>query len=109
MCWSMGATVAMVAVGSAATVATIHRKEPPAVPATIAYFTLMEVLHGYTAGGAWAAKLEDLTGTLRIGLAGDLVLLDGDIEATPFAHIGEMGIALTVAGGRITHQGAGIA
>jgi predicted amidohydrolase YtcJ len=67
-------------------------------------FTLMEVLHGYTAGGAWAAKLDDVTGTLRIGLAGDLVLLGRDIEQTPFAHIGEMGIALTVAGGRITHE-----
>ena len=72
-------------------------------------FTLMEVLHGYTAGGAWAAKLDDVTGTLRIGMAGDLVLLDGDIEATPFAQIGAMGIALTVAAGRVTHQGAGFA
>lgn len=44
MCWSMGATVAMVAIGSAATAVTIHRKEPAVVPATIAYFTLMEAL-----------------------------------------------------------------
>ncbi|NBZ89519.1 amidohydrolase [Stagnihabitans tardus] len=72
-------------------------------------FTLMEVLHGYTAGGAWAAKLDDVTGMLRIGMAGDLVLLDGDIEATPFAQIGQMGIALTVSAGRVTHQGAGFA
>ncbi len=72
-------------------------------------FTLMEVLHGYTAGGAWAAKLDDVTGTLRIGMAGDLVLLDGDIETTPFAQIGAMGVALTVSAGRITYQGGGIA
>ena len=72
-------------------------------------FTLMEVLHGYTAGGAWAAKLDHVTGTLRIGMAGDLVLLDGDIEATSFAHIGALGIALTVSAGRVTHQGAGFA
>jgi predicted amidohydrolase YtcJ len=70
-------------------------------------FTLMEVLHGYTAGGAWAAKLDDVTGTIRLGLAGDLVLLDGDIEAVSFAQIGQMGIALTVSAGRVTHQGAG--
>jgi hypothetical protein len=44
MCWSMGTTVAMVALGSAATVVTIHRRQPPAVPATIAWFTLMEAL-----------------------------------------------------------------
>jgi hypothetical protein len=40
----MEATVAMVAIGSAGTVATLRRGDPPAVPATIAYFTLMEAL-----------------------------------------------------------------
>lgn len=68
-----------------------------------------EVLRAYTAGGAWAAKLEDVTGTIRIGMAGDLVLIDGDIEAIPAYQIGVTGIALTVAGGKITHQGTGIA
>ncbi len=67
---------------------------------------LMESLRAYTAGGAWAAHLEGLTGTLRPGLAADLVLIDGDIEAIPFDRIGATGIALTVSGGRITHQGA---
>ncbi|MEZ5796954.1 MAG: amidohydrolase [Paracoccaceae bacterium] len=63
-----------------------------------------EVLRAYTAGGAWAAHLEDLTGTLRPGLAADLVLIDGDIESIPAGGIGATGIALTVCGGRITHQ-----
>lgn len=44
MCWSMGATVAMVGLGVAATAVTIRRREPAAVPAAIAYFTLMEAL-----------------------------------------------------------------
>jgi hypothetical protein len=44
MCWSMGATVAMVGIGTAATAITIHRREPAAIPATIAWFTLMEGL-----------------------------------------------------------------
>lgn len=44
MCWSMGATVAMVAAGSAATAVTLRRGAPPAVPATLAWFTLMEAL-----------------------------------------------------------------
>ena len=69
--------------------------------------SLMEVLHGYTAGGAWAAKLDDVTGTIRIGLAGDLVLIDGDIEAIAAQDIGATGIALTVSAGRITHAGSG--
>jgi hypothetical protein len=70
---------------------------------------LMEVLHAYTAGGAWAAHLEDVTGTLRPGLAADLVLIDGDIEAIPHDRLGRTGIAMTMAGGRITHQNHGFA
>jgi hypothetical protein len=68
----------------------------------------MEVLHAYTAGGAWAAHRDHVTGRIIAGLAADLVLLDGDIESTPPEAVGGMGIALTVAGGRVTHEaGAG--
>jgi predicted amidohydrolase YtcJ len=70
---------------------------------------LMETLHAYTAGGARAAHLEHLTGRLRPGLAADLVLIDGDIESIPPLGLGRTGIALTVAGGRITHQTRGFA
>jgi predicted amidohydrolase YtcJ len=65
---------------------------------------LMECLRAYTAGGAWAAHAEGLTGTLREGMAADLVLIDGDIEAIPAERIGTTGIALTIAGGRVTHD-----
>lgn len=67
--------------------------------------SLMDTLYAYTAGGAWAAHLEDVTGTLRPGMAGDLVMIDGDIEAIPADQIGATGIALTVSAGRITYQG----
>jgi predicted amidohydrolase YtcJ len=70
---------------------------------------LMEVLHAYTAGGAWAAHMDGVTGRLIPGLAADLVLIDGDIESIPAGRIGATGIVLTVAGGRITHQAAGFA
>lgn len=66
--------------------------------------TRAESLHAYTAGGAWAAHLEDVTGTLRPGLAGDLVVIQGDVEAIPAGELGRAGIALTVAGGQITHD-----
>lgn len=71
--------------------------------------SLMESLHAYTAGGSWAAHMEHLTGTVKVGLAGDLVLLDGDIEAVEPNALGQMGIALTICGGTITHQGVGFA
>ncbi|MDU8911638.1 DUF5765 domain-containing protein [Aestuariicoccus sp. MJ-SS9] len=44
MCWSVEATVAMTAVGGAATVASRMRGHPPAIWLTLGYFTLMEVL-----------------------------------------------------------------
>lgn len=64
---------------------------------------LIQVLHAYTAGGAWAAHREQVTGTLRPGLAADLVLLGGDIEATEPAAIPDLGISLTICAGRIIH------
>jgi predicted amidohydrolase YtcJ len=70
---------------------------------------LEATLRAYTAGGAWAAHLDGLTGTLRPGLAGDLVLIDGDIEAIPPGQLGLTGIALTVSGGRVTHDPTGLA
>ena len=70
---------------------------------------LMASLYAYTAGGAFAAHCDHFTGRILPGLAGDLVLLDGDIEAVAPGDIGQMGIALTICGGRITHQGVGFA
>ncbi|WP_309667216.1 amidohydrolase [Tabrizicola sp.] len=68
---------------------------------------LMAALRAYTAGGAWAAHLEGLTGMLRVGLAADLVLIDGDIEALPATRIGQTAVALTVCGGKTTHAAGG--
>ena len=69
--------------------------------------SLSKALYAYTAGGAFAAHMEGLTGVLRVGMAADLVLIDGDIEAIAAEQLGQTGIALTVAGGRITHQAHG--
>ncbi|MTH64837.1 amidohydrolase [Paracoccus shanxieyensis] len=66
--------------------------------------TLMQVLRAYTAGGAWAAHRDHVTGCLRPGLAADLVLLGGDIEAVAPAAIPDLGVALTICGGRIIHD-----
>lgn len=71
--------------------------------------SLMEALRAYTAGGAWAAHREHVTGTLRPGLAADLALLGGDIEATDPSAIPGLGVALTICGGRVIHDAAGSA
>lgn len=41
-------------------------------------------------------------------MAADLVLIDGDIEAIPADRLGQTGIALTIAGGGVTHDPAGM-
>ena len=69
--------------------------------------SLIDSLQAYTSGGAWAAHGEHVTGRLMPGLAGDLVMIDGDVEGVPSDMLGQTGIALTVCGGRITHEMAG--
>ena len=71
--------------------------------------SLMDTLHAYTAGGAWAGHLDDVTGVLRLGMAADLVMIDGDIETLAPDSIGSTGIALTVAGGKVTYRGGAMA
>jgi predicted amidohydrolase YtcJ len=66
--------------------------------------SLMETLYAYTAGGAWAAHWDRLTGTLRPGMAADVVVLSGDIENTVPEAIDAMEVALTIAGGRVTYR-----
>lgn len=66
---------------------------------------LADILRAYTAGGAWAAHREHLTGALKPGLAADIVVLSGDMEATPPEDVAEMTVALTVCGGRVTYRG----
>lgn len=69
--------------------------------------TLHEALDAYTAGGAWAAHLDRVTGRLVPGLAADLVLIDADLEALAPEEIGATPVALTIAAGRTTHRGEG--
>lgn len=66
----------------------------------------METLFAYTAAGAWTAHQDHITGTLRAGLAADVVIIDGDIETIPAQDLGKTAIHTTIAGGRITYQGA---
>jgi predicted amidohydrolase YtcJ len=66
--------------------------------------SLMESLHAYTAGGAYAAHWDGITGMLKPGMAADLVMLSGDIEAIHPDSLGITPVALTICAGRITHQ-----
>ncbi len=47
MCWSEGASVAMVGLGAAAAVVTARRGDPVAFPVTLAFFAAMEALQAF--------------------------------------------------------------
>ncbi len=66
---------------------------------------LADILRAYTAGGAWAAHRENLAGTLKPGMAADIVVLSGDIETAKPEDVEGMGVALTVCGGQVTWKG----
>ncbi|RSM65516.1 amidohydrolase [Actinoplanes sp. ATCC 53533] len=58
----------------------------------------------YTAGSAWANRVEHLSGSLRTGLRGDLVVLDRDPFDGPSDHIARARVARTYVDGHLVHR-----
>lgn len=65
---------------------------------------LHQVLAAFTCNGAYAGFLEQDTGRLIPGMLADLVLLSGDIEATPVDDIAALAVCMAVCDGVITHE-----
>ena len=70
--------------------------------------TLMETLTSYTATNAWTAFKEAHHGSLRRGLAADIVMLDGDIERQPTTELAKLPIAMTICDGQVTYEAGAI-
>ena len=66
--------------------------------------SLHQAVHGYTAGGAYAEFSEGSKGILRQGALADIVVLDGDIEATDPAAIDGLKVTTTICDGVITYE-----
>ena len=66
--------------------------------------TLMEALDSYTAKNAWLGFREDRQGKLATGYDADIVMLKGDIEATPPNELADLGIAMTICNGKVTYD-----
>ncbi len=65
--------------------------------------TLDQALASYTRDNAWVEFTEDRKGMLKKGYLADLVLLDGDIEATPQEAIRELKVRTTICDGKVTY------
>ncbi|WP_375690060.1 amidohydrolase [Pseudooceanicola sp. LIPI14-2-Ac024] len=66
-------------------------------------FTLEAALAGYTIDGARAEHTEARKGSLTPGKLADVVILDGDIEATEPAALPDLPVRMTICGGRVTY------
>lgn len=65
---------------------------------------LDQVLAAFTRNSAYAGFAEDQTGSLAPGMLADLVLLSGDIEATPPDQIAALQVRMTLCDGVVTHE-----
>jgi len=63
-----------------------------------------DAIRAYTISGAWQDHMEHVKGSLEVGKAADLCVLDGDILAVPPREIGEISAVMTVVGGKIVYE-----
>jgi hypothetical protein len=66
--------------------------------------SLLDALDGFTAAGAYTEFAEEKKGKLMPGMLADVIVLDGDIEATPARQISTLKPVLTICDGRITFE-----
>ena len=66
--------------------------------------SLMDTLHSFTAAGAYMEFAEDKKGKLMPGMLADVIVLNGNIEATPADQVSKIKPVLTVCDGRVTFE-----
>lgn len=66
--------------------------------------SLLDTLDSFTAAGAYTEFAEAKKGKLMPGMLADVIILNGNIEATPAAQISTLKPVLTICDGRITFE-----
>lgn len=66
--------------------------------------SLLDTLHDYSTGGAWAGFDEDRLGRLRPGMLADIVVMDRDLGSVPAEELDSVRAALTICGGQVTWE-----
>lgn len=66
--------------------------------------TVEEALRAYTAGPAWAARMEDRLGRIRPGFLADFVILEQDPFDVPPDRLDEISVQTTVVNGRVVFE-----
>jgi len=101
--WYHAALDPMWTLYAAVTRATLDGKNPGGwVPQQ--KITLQEAVEAYTLGSAYAEFREKEKGSLTPGRFADIVLLSGDLFATPPAQIPNLKVDLTMVGGKVVYE-----
>lgn len=66
--------------------------------------SLADALIAHTLGTAYLNHDEQRSGSIEVGKAGDIVILDRDIFAAPVAEIGSAAVAYTIIGGEVVYD-----
>ena len=65
--------------------------------------SVVEAIEAYTRGSAFVSRRENRSGTIEIGMAADLAVIDADILAINSQALGAVRVTRTYARGRIVH------
>lgn len=66
--------------------------------------SLADALIAHSLGTAYLNHDEERSGSIEVGKAGDIVILDRDIFAAPVAEIGSASVAYTIIGGEVVYD-----
>lgn len=65
---------------------------------------LITAIRMHTINGAFASFEEGFKGSLEVGKAADLIVLDEDIRRVPVERLRHVGVAMTVVGGEVVYE-----
>ncbi|HYN05947.1 MAG TPA: amidohydrolase [Vicinamibacterales bacterium] len=69
-----------------------------------AQLSMAAAVQAYTSGPAYAAFEDDLKGTLTPGKLADIVILSRDIFAQPLPPVKDVGVRITIFGGKVVYR-----
>jgi hypothetical protein len=69
--------------------------------------TREEALYAYTVAGPWLTREEDHKGPLQPGYLADIVVVDRDYFACPEEEIKDIGVMMTIVGGKVAFKREG--
>ena len=66
--------------------------------------TLEQAIHGYTMGGAFAARREKTEGSIEVGKLADVIIISQDLFKIAPNQIGNTKVMMTLVGGKVVYQ-----